>query len=335
MSQGLDRIVEIRSLDKTFEVPSGLFGTRQLHALNGVTLDLYAGSTLALVGESGCGKTTLGKTILGLYAATRGSIRFEGEEIAKVPPARRGALQRKMQMIFQNPYASLNPRKRIGTILEQPLQLHTGMNARERKAAVEAICRETGIDPDYLRRTPRQFSGGQRQRIAIARAMILRPRLILADEPTSALDVSIQAQILNLMTSLQRKYRMAMLFVTHDIALVRHIADYVAVMYLGEIVEYGRRDRLFSDPKHPYTQMLFSAVPTLENDIIGNTLPGDGGIPGPIDLPEGCFFAGRCPLREEECDRVHPDLTACGEAHLVRCPVRCPPDAADAVSPRK
>ena len=314
--------MEISAVTKTFEVSSGLFGSEKLHALNGVTLDLYEGKTLALVGESGCGKTTLGKTILGLYQATEGSIRFEDEEIARSTPAERGALQRKMQMIFQDPYASLNPRKRIETILEQPLRIHTKMNKQKRKETIEAICRETGIDPDYLQRYPHQFSGGQRQRIAIARAMILRPRLILADEPISSLDVSIQAQILNLMMDLQRKYRMAMLFVTHDIAVVRYIGDYVAVMYLGEIVEYADKETLFTNPRHPYTQMLFSAVPTLNNSIIKEGLLESGEIPSPIDLPKGCFFAGRCPFKEETCEKVHPELAEFREGHWVRCPVK-------------
>ena len=322
MPQSVEKIVEISGVTKNFTVSSGLFGSEVLHALNGITLDLYEGKTLALVGESGCGKTTLGKTILGLYRATEGSIRFEGEEIAHTAPTNRGALQRKMQMIFQDPYASLNPRKRIETILEQPLRIYTKMTKRERRAAIEAICEEVGIDLDYLPRYPRQLSGGQRQRVAIARAMILRPRLILADEPISSLDVSIQAQILNLMMDLRHRYRMAMLFVTHDIAVVRYIGDFVAVMYLGEIVEYTDTETLFADPKHPYTQMLFSAVPTLRNDIIKEELLQSGEIPSPIDLPEGCFFASRCPLREEECMKVHPELVESKEGHWVRCPIR-------------
>ena len=321
MPQSLTKLLEVNNVEKTFEVPAGLFDTQRLHALNGITLDLYEGKTLALVGESGCGKTTLGKTILGLYPATKGSIRFQQEEIAYRTPAQRGSLQQAVQMIFQDPYASLNPRKRIKTILDQPLRIHTAMDKTEREEAIKRICRETGIDTADLHRYPHQFSGGQRQRIAIARAMILHPKLILADEPVASLDVSIQAQILNLMIRLHRTYRMAMLFITHDIAVVRYLSDFVAVMYLGEIVEYAPKETLFETPMHPYTKMLFASVPTLHNHIIREAPHSNSELPSPLHLPKGCFFADRCPLKTKACEEIHPELHPVSRGHLVRCPV--------------
>ena len=320
MSQNKRKVIlKAENLVKTFEVKISLFEKKKLYALNDISFEIYHGKTVALVGESGCGKTTLGKVISGLYQPDSGRLIFNNKDIAFLNPVKRGNIQKDIQMIFQDPYASLNPRKKIYTILEQPLKRFTTLNKQERKEKIIEICNDVGIDLSYLSRYPHQFSGGQRQRIAIARVMILKPLLVIADEPVSALDVSIQAQILNLLMELQEKISLTYLFITHDISVVKHISDFVAVMYLGEIVEFAPKNQLFKTPCHPYTKMLFEAVPDLNRPFLNEKILHTGEIPSPIDLPKGCFFFPRCPLKSKRCLDEKPVLKTISENHKVRC----------------
>lgn len=319
MSQVQVNFLDLIEVRKVFQIKVSLFEKKQLFALNNVSLTLAKGKTVALVGESGCGKTTLGKVVSGLYCADSGKINFRGEDITRRTPQQRGPIQKHIQMIFQDPYSSLNPRKNIMTILEQPLKIHTRLNRRQRREVVEQTCADVGIDLQYLQRYPHQFSGGQRQRIAIARAIILKPDLVIADEPISALDVSIQAQIINLMMDLQKKLGLTYLFITHDISVVRHLSDEVAVMYLGEIVEQGPKQQIFANPRHPYTKMLFAAVPDFHGETLNESLLKANEIPSPIDLPHGCFFQARCPLKDQRCQAEHPALECHDQGVRVRC----------------
>ena len=319
MPQSQSNILKIENIEKIFEVKVSSFKSKNLYALNKISLEVERGKTISVVGESGCGKTTLGKVVSGLYRADRGTMMFHGQDIAHKSPQKRGLLQKNIQMIFQDPYSSLNPRKKVRNILEQPLKLHTKMNKEQRREAIEKTCADVGIDLGYLSRYPHQFSGGQRQRIAIARAIILNPELVIADEPISALDVSIQAQVLNLLMDLQEKLNLTYLFITHDISVVKHLSDYVAVMYLGEIVEYGTKVQIFTNPQHPYTKMLFSAVPDIDNPSLSEKVLETGEIPSPIDLPGGCYFAGRCPLKDARCEKEHPPLIKGDNHYQVRC----------------
>jgi len=311
--------LDIRGVHKRFEIKTGSFSKGQVYALNDVNLSISKGKTMSLVGESGCGKTTLGKAVLGLHKPDEGEIWFQGREIGGLDPRQRRSVQKDLRMIFQDPFSSLNPRKKIGEILTRPLRLYHKLSAEERREKILATCEAVGIDESYLSRYPHQFSGGQRQRVAIARAIILTPALVVADEPISALDVSIQSQILNLMIDLQHKLGLTYLFITHDISVVKYISDEVAVMYLGEIVEKADKKTLFENPMHPYTKLLFSAVPDISKPHLSEDSLIKGEIPNPTDLPKGCFFAPRCPLRTDACLKAHPVLEEKQPGHLARC----------------
>jgi len=334
-------LLEVRDLVKHFPVGRGGFGfggpRRVVHAVDGVSFDVGAGEVLALVGESGCGKSTTGRLVLRLLAPTSGSVRFLGEDLFRVPSRQMKRLRREMQIIFQDPYASLNPRMRIGTILEEPLVVHRIGTAAERREKVRKLLTQVGLSDDVLDRFPHEFSGGQRQRISIARALMLEPKLIVADEPVSSLDVSIQAQVVNLVQDLQAQYGLAILFIAHDLNMVRHVARRVAVMYLGRIVETGPVEEVYRNPKHPYTKALLEAVPVPDPHRKRERHLLSGELPSPVDLPSGCRFRTRCPEAFERCPAVDPGLMRVGPDHEAACllygefPAR-PAPAADAAS---
>ncbi len=306
-------LLEVRDLVKTYTDKRG----RRVSAVDGVDLDLAQGEVLGIVGESGCGKTTLGRTILRLMAPDAGAIRFEGADIAQLPERRLKPFRREMQMIFQDPFGSLNPRHKVGTIVGEPLAIHGHGDIAKR---VAELLETVGLGAAAASRFPHEFSGGQRQRIAIARALALGPKLIVADEPVSALDVSIQSQIINLIADLRRRLHLSMLFITHDLSVVRHVSDRIAVMYLGRIVESGATEAIFAKPRHPYTQALISAIPRPPTaaKTASSRIVLKGEIPDPADPPPGCRFHRRCPIATEICARVVPDLTMQTD-RLVAC----------------
>lgn len=287
-----------------------------LHAVDGVSFTLNKGETLALVGESGCGKSTVARLLAGLYDLSRGSIHFDGIDITTMNPSQKQAMRRRLQMIFQDPYASLNPRWRVGRIIAEPLKTHTELSSTEQTHRAGELLEQVGLNASDQNRYPHQFSGGQRQRISIARALALNPEFIVCDEPTSALDVSVQAQVLNLMKDLQTSLGLSYLFISHNLAVVHHVADRVGVMYLGRIVEIASRDTLFSTPLHPYTQMLLGAIP----DMTGSgkaRIPVAGEVPNPLKPPSGCTFHPRCPLANERCRQQNPALLQQGKTQVA------------------
>lgn len=319
-------LLDIRGLKKYFTVQSGFLSGRRgiVKAVDGVDLQIYRGETLGLVGESGCGKTTLGRLIMRLEDPTEGEIFFEGENIPDYSGKRLKSYRREVQLIFQDPYSSLNPRKSAGSIIGEPFIVHKLANGKEREAEVVRLMEVVGLNREQMGRYPHEFSGGQRQRIGIARAIALRPKLVIADEPVSALDVSIQAQILNLLRDLQSEFNLTYLFISHDLSVVEHVSDRIAVMYLGKIVELAEVKTFYENPLHPYTRVLLSAVPAPDPGRKKERIILGGDVPSPIDPPAGCSFHPRCPHRMDICDKVEPKLTDRGDGHYVACHLLTP-----------
>jgi oligopeptide transport system ATP-binding protein len=314
-------LVEVKDLKKFFPVRASFLSRTKtfVQAVAGVNLTIRSGETLGLVGESGCGKSTLGRLILRLEEPTEGHIFFEGEDITQYDSGRLRQMRRQMQIIFQDPYSSLNPRKTIGSIIEEPLIIHKIGTRKERQERVLNLIQVVGLRPEHINRYPHEFSGGQRQRIGIARALALNPKLIIADEPVSALDVSIQAQVLNLLEDLQDEFHLTYLFIAHDLHVVEHISDRVAVMHLGRIAELSQSDDLYRSPKHPYTQALLSANPIPDPTLERKRIILQGEVPSPINPPPGCNFHTRCPHRFEPCDQEVPRLKEIEPNHWVAC----------------
>ncbi|HTE79890.1 MAG TPA: dipeptide ABC transporter ATP-binding protein [Reyranella sp.] len=329
----MSALLEVEGLTKHFPVKSGVFGRTSAHvrAVDGVDFHVEEGETLAVVGESGCGKSTVGRLVLRLIEPSAGKVRFEGDDLLALDADQMRARRRRLQVIFQDPYASLNPRMTVGAMLGEPLYLHhlVGDEA-QRRARVGELLELVGLRPEHARRYPHEFSGGQRQRLAIARALAVEPRLIVADEPVSALDVSIQAQVINLMRSLQQRFGLAYIFISHDLAVVKHIADRIAVMYLGKIVETATTDELFRNPRHPYTRALLSAVPLPDPTAVRERALLEGDIPSAMNPPSGCRFHTRCPFVRESCRSDVPVLADDGTGHATACPwwPELPPAAA-------
>jgi oligopeptide/dipeptide ABC transporter ATP-binding protein len=315
-------LVEVSSLKKYFPIRQGLLQreTGRVHAVDDVTFAVREGETLGLVGESGCGKSTLGRTIVRLLEPTEGSVRFQGRDISKLGTRSLRPLRREMQMVFQDPYASLNPRKRVGSIIGTPLKIH-GVAKSERRQRVQELLETVGLSPEHYNRFPHEFSGGQRQRIGVARALALRPKLIVADEPVSALDVSIQSQMLNLLDDLQRELHLTYIFIAHDLGVVRHVSNRIAVMYLGKLVELAAGEELYQRPIMPYTEALLSAVPIPDPDLSHQRerIVLEGDVPSPINPPSGCRFHPRCRYMTDICREVEPPLTNYGNGHLAAC----------------
>ncbi len=317
-------LIEVTDLKKHFPIRKGLLRNVVGHvfAVDGVSFSINAGETLGLVGESGCGKSTVGRVVLRLIEPTSGAIKVEGKDIVGMPRGDLRPLRKRMQIVFQDPFSSLNPRIRVGDIVGEPLMVHGLANKQERAERVAQLFNRVGLRPGQMNNYPHQFSGGQRQRISIARALALDPQFIVADEPVSALDVSIQAQVINLMMDLQQELGLSYLFISHNLAVVEHISHRVAVMYLGRIVEYADKKALFASPQHPYTEALLSAVPLPDPSLRRTKKRVEGDVPSPIKPPPGCHFHPRCPYAEARCKVEPPVLREIGPGHQVACHLR-------------
>lgn len=315
-------LLQVENLVKHFPITKGMLVSKQVgavRAVDGISFAISPGETLALVGESGCGKSTTGKLVLRLIEATSGSIIFAGRDIRVLNRHELRELRREMQIIFQDPYGSLNPRMTVGSIIAEPLLIHKTAAGKNLDQMVSRLLEQVGLDPRYAKRYPQEFSGGQRQRVGIARALALNPKLIVCDEPVSALDVSIQAQVVNLLQDLQAEFGLAYLFISHDLSLVRLIAHRVAVMYLGKIVELAGQEQLYTKPLHPYTQALLSAIPVPDPKIEMKPILLRGDVPSPLNPPSGCRFHTRCPYVMDICRTVEPDFTTVANGHVVAC----------------
>jgi oligopeptide transport system ATP-binding protein len=315
-STNSEELVVVKNLVKYFAIDNSDDFVR---AVDDVSFEIKSGETLGLVGESGCGKSTVGRCILRLYEATSGKVLFENRNVYELGKSDMQAVRREMQIIFQDPYASLNPRLSILSIISEPLKIHGIGNKTEQKDRVGELLKKVGLDPNYMFRYPHEFSGGQRQRLGIARALALNPKLIIADEPVSALDVSVQAQVVNLLQDLQSEFGLTYLFISHGLAVVEHISTRVAVMYLGKIVEIATSAELYENPQHPYTKALLSAIPIPNPKIKRERIILKGDVPTPINPPSGCRFRTRCPIATEECSKVEPEMMEISKGHFAAC----------------
>ena len=315
-------IMKIRNLTKEFKIKSKKLGAKPqiLHALTDVSLDVYEGETLGIIGESGCGKSTLGRTVIQLHKATSGSVEYLGKDLFSLTGAERKAMKRDIQMVFQDPYSSLDPRNTCEQLIAEPLKVHGIISdSKARQDRVLELMREVGLDIQHMNRYPHEFSGGQRQRINVARALALQPKIIICDEPVSALDVSIQAQVLNLFNRLQRDHNLTYIFISHDLGVIKHVSDRIAIMYLGRVVELCKASQIYDNPLHPYTRALLSAIPPESPFEKKQRIVLKGEIPSPIGDQVGCPLAGRCPNCTERCTRELPKLNDTGDGHQVAC----------------
>ena len=317
-------LLQAEHVVKYFPIKRGILIQRevaQVHAVDDVSLEVFPGETLGLVGESGCGKSTLGRCFVRLYGLTSGRLVFDGQDITSLTRRGMRPLRRELQIVFQDPYASLNPRKRVGSIIGAPLEIHGIGDRKERKRQVQELLEKVGLSPEHYNRFPHEFSGGQRQRIGVARALALRPKLVIADEPVSALDVSIQSQMLNLLEDLQNEFNLTYIFIAHDLGVVRHVSDRIAVMYLGKIVEISPAEELYQRPIMPYTEALLSAVPIPDprESAARERIVLEGDVPSPINPPSGCRFHPRCRYATDVCSQIEPPLVNYGNGHLAAC----------------